>query len=156
MKIYSRTYARLIAVQVIYQFYFFEFNADVDKILEQTLDCYFKGLELNDTALLLTSKDIDIKFAKKLIYSCLENKDKVDPLLTDLLSTCSYVPGNIIYSVLRVGATELIFYNTKDKVVLSEFSNIAASLVPANKVGVVCAVLDRIAKMTKEEKTFVF
>lgn len=152
MKIYSRTYARLIAVQVIYQAYFFEFSFDVDKILEQTLNYYFDGIQLADISIKLSPKDIDIKFAKKLIYSCLENKDKVDSLLTDLLSTCSYVPVNIIYSVLRIGVTELIFCNTKDKVVLSEFGNLAASFAPANKVGVVCAVLDKISKMTEEER----
>jgi transcription termination factor NusB len=152
MKIYSKTYGRLIAIQVIYQFYFFEFTRDVNELLEYTLNFYLDGNTIHDIE--INASDLDAKFAKKLICSTIENKDKVDLLLESLLASCTYVPENIIYSVLRVGIIELAFFNTANKVVLSEFGNLAASLVPANKVGVVCAVLDKISKMSQEERNF--
>lgn len=154
MQIYKKTYSRLIAIQVIYQFYFFEFNCNKNELLDQTLNCYFTGFPINDIIVTFSPSDLNVNFARQLIDSTIENKDKIDLLLNTLLTDCSYIPENIIYSVLRVGTIELAFFNTENKVVLSEFGNLAASLVPPNKVGVVCAVLDKISKMSVEERKF--
>ena len=98
---------------------------------------------INPTVPPNTIRQSQHKYEKSTLNVC-RSSSKV--VLNNLLKDLSYTIGTDVYYILATGATELIFCNTKPIVVINEFTNLAASMVPEYKIGVINAVLDNIFK----------
>ncbi len=138
----KRTTARLGAVQALYQM-------DIgDTSLEEILvefSTHRLGKEVDDEQYLSADQDFFTQIVKGVIKSQLS----IDPLINDSLSDdwpVSRIDATL-RAILRAGAFELsVRKDIPAKVVLSEYIDLAKSFFEGDEVGLVNAVLDKIAK----------
>jgi len=138
----KRTTARLGAVQALYQM-------DIaDTSLEEILvefSAFRLGKEVDDEQYLSADHDFFTQIVKGVIKSQLS----IDPLINDSLSDdwpVSRIDATL-RAILRAGAFELsVRKDIPAKVVLSEYIDLAKSFFEGDEVGLVNAVLDKIAK----------
>lgn len=145
-KVNKKTISRLCIVQVIYQLYFFNYKRDILEILEDTLDYYNEYISKEEFDL-----DYKIKVNKNFILNIInvftKNREEIELKLKSLLEKCSYEPDLIAQCIIKSGISEIMLNNTNTpkKVIISEFTNIAASLINDSKIAVVNSCLDKVA-----------
>ncbi|MBV0899575.1 MAG: transcription antitermination factor NusB [Wolbachia endosymbiont of Fragariocoptes setiger] len=129
-----RSLTRFFAVQVIYANNFIDYNKDLSHFIEE-LTKIFK------------SNDIDHLFLKELLNQVISNNEEYDDIISSYLrSNWSITRLNpISLSILRVAICELTCYDTPAPVVISEYTNIASSLLSKeSEVGFINGLLDKI------------
>ena len=77
-------------------------------------------------------------------------KEELDAVIQPLLSAPIAKNDPLLVSILRAGAFEIMFREqTPKRVAVAEYTRLAADFLPAQKVALVNAVLDRIGEPAK-------
>lgn len=147
-----RTLTRIMAVQVFYQFEFFEKKQDLDVLKNNLVENY--ALHADEEVSSYREK-IDYEFLRNLVNGLSLAHVEIDQEVTSFLRgewTLEKLP-NILLQILRFGAFELKF--TRDipfKVLINEYVDIAAMFFDSTKITFVNSVLENLAKKYRAEE----
>jgi transcription antitermination factor NusB len=152
----SKSLARIAAIQAMYQLSGMDNLDNLSKIKSQILD-YYKSSNIYED-LDIEEGDTKIKVSSslfnKLLDTILNNIDEIDKIIKENLdkeSSFENLPENS-KSILRSGAAEIIFMpEIPNVVVVSEYTNIASSMLKETEIGLVNSVLDSMKDSRKKE-----
>ena len=138
-----KTISRIATVQSLYCYY--ATNSGIEKIIDDIKDFYAAEIKNKDSELFELKLNKD--YFSNITATALENIEQIDKLIEQNLA-----PGwNMaklhltLLSILRAGVTELCYFpQTPYKVVISEFSDIAGSMLVPEEVGFVNSLLQKI------------
>lgn len=146
-KIKSRkSLSRLMAIQIFYQYNFFNDKSDLEKIKKDLIENY--ALEEDEIASSYRDK-IDENLLNNLVLGLSLNVEKIDEEIASFLRDGQKISAieNVMLQILRLAAFEIKFLlDVPSKVVIDEYVGIAASFFDDTKVTFVNAVIDGIAK----------
>lgn len=148
----KKSLSRLIAIQSLYQFDFFEGKKNLSDIEEDVIENY--ALEENQEITSYRSK-IDEALLKDLLLISLADIERIDAEITQLLKNPADFNkmDEVVKQVLRLGTFELQFMkDTPLKVVLDEYVDIAASFFDDKKITFVNGILDKMAQKFRTEE----
>ncbi len=153
----SKTVARIAAVQFAYQISLEEESSKPEEIISK-LSSYYNDKEiLND----LDENEIKIKFKlnSKFFVSLAQemhsNLQKIDDLISLYLSEdWNFQTLHItLKAILRAGVCEiLLFPESPTKVIINEYTNIAADMVKTQEIGFINSILDTIASKVRRDE----
>lgn len=151
MKIHSKTISRIAAVQVLYQYEFFNQQEDIETLIKK-VDVFYKDEEsIEELSKSKTTIKIKVNFSyfSSLVLEVLQNVSLIDEIIRNYL----ILPWKIenlpilLLSVLRVGICELKFFpDIPSKVSVNEFTGIASSMLEQKEISFVNSILDNMAK----------
>lgn len=147
----KKSLARLMAVQILFQYDFYNQSKKIEDIKEEILDNYLVDFE-DDL------KSFRSKIDKKHLNNIISHIDKsfhiIDKEIAEFLDpefTLQKIE-NIIYQILRVAIFEIKYFEKiPAKVIISEYTDIASSFETDSKVKFVNSILENIA--LKHRKT---
>ncbi len=134
-----KTLSRLACVQSVY----------LSKVTEDDLiACSNQILELYSTTedLLEEIVHIKTKHFENLISEISSHFKEIEEFIASNLKQSYDNIHNMILSILIVAAGEIMYLNTKPKIVANEFTNIANSFLSHNEVGMVNSIIDNLGK----------
>ena len=148
----KRTLSRLIAVQVFYQFEFFEKKINLSELKNNVIDNYVLNSTDEEKSY---RKKIDEDFLQNLLDGLALSVTTIDPEISALLKANSKLEKlpSVIQQILRFGAFELKF--TQDvplKVVIDEYVDLTACFFPTPQITFVNSILENLAKKFREEE----
>ncbi len=135
-----------MAVQIFYQYNFFNDNDDLEKIKKNLVENYV--LEENEVASSYADK-IDGELLEILLQGLSLNMKKIDEELQEYLREGQKIEtlDGVMLQILRLAAFEIKFMtDVPAKVVIDEYVGIAASFFDNTKVTFVNAIVDAMAK----------
>lgn len=140
-----------MAVQIFYQFEFFQKKQEVDQIIKDVVENYLLS---QDDDLSSYEKNINNDFLNNLIKGLEDNIENIDKDIEEFLKEPWNIDkiDEITLQIIRFGCFEL--KNTTDtpaKVIIDEYVDIASSFFDEKKIPFVNAILDKLAK--KHRKT---
>ncbi len=142
----KRTLSRLIAIQIFYQFEFYQQKILLDEIKNNVIDNYVLQQE-EDVSSYRTK--IDLNLLEKLLTAINFGIAEIDHDISGFLKDgwdLEKLPDIMLY-ILRLGAFELKFMQDIPlKVILGEYVDISASFFEAKKVTFLNATLENLAK----------
>jgi N utilization substance protein B len=142
----KRTLSRLIAIQILYQYNFFETQAAISEITENVVNNYALTAEEEPSSY---REKIDIDFLYNLVNGVTPLLDKIDVDISELLQknwTLQKLP-DVMLEIIRFAVFELKFITEVPlKVVVNEYVNIASSFYDAKKVTFVNSILENLAR----------
>jgi N utilization substance protein B len=142
----KRTLSRLVAIQIFYQFEFYEKKIPLAEVKNNVIDNYV--LEQEET-ISSYRKKIDLNLLETLLAGINLGVEEIDHDIFGLLKSgwdLEKLPDVMLY-ILRLGAFELKFmHDIPLKVVLDEYVDISASFFEAKKVTFLNATLENLAK----------
>lgn len=147
-----RTLTRIMAVQVFYQFEFFEKQQSLDVLKNNLVDNYALYA---DEELSSYREKIDYEFLRNLVNGLSLAHVEIDQEVSGFLRgewTLEKL-SNILLQILRFGAFELKF--TRDipyKVLINEYVDIAAMFFESPQITFVNSVLENLAKKYREDE----
>lgn len=152
----KRSLTRLMAVQILYQYHFFnqEDNGKklIAEVIEDVVDNYV--LQQQDDPSSYRQK-IDIEFLTKLVTGVVVGLDEVNQDIIKLLQknwTIEKLP-DVMLEIIRIAVFELRFISeVPAKVAINEYVNIASSFYDEKKVTFVNSILDNIAKKYRKKE----
>ncbi len=125
----TRTEAREKIMIILYQIDFY-IKSDISFDLEEV---YKENLE------------IDNKYVKDIVNGVLDNIDKLDEVISKYLDNWDLDRlGKTDRAILRLGAYEMMYYDTPDVVVINEAVELAKKYSDEKIVKLINAVLDKI------------
>lgn len=147
----KKSLARLMAVQILFQYDFYNQSKKIEDIKEEILDNYLVDFE-DDL------KSFRSKIDKKHLNNIISHIDKsfhiIDKEIAEFLDpefTLQKIE-NIIYQILRVAIFEIKYFEKiPAKVIISEYTDIASSFETDSKVKFVNSILENIS--LKHRKT---
>ena len=150
-KLLKRSLSRLIAVQSLYQYDFYQGQIAIDLIAQQLVENYFLS---GDEELALSYRDkIDDNLLKSLISGVILALPDIDEEMQSLLNEGWEIDklSDVLLPILRLAIFELKFMkDVPTKVVISEYVDLAACFYEVKKVTFVNGILQNIAnKYTK-------
>ncbi len=138
----KRTFSRLLAVQILYQYEFFERKNDVFKLKDELIDNY--ALFEDEKEKSYRSK-IDEKLTDELVEKTLENLEKIDEDIKKYQKNDDL--DLITQQILRIGTAELKYLKESDlKIIVTEYCDIAGLFYDEAKIGFVASILNKLAK----------
>jgi N utilization substance protein B len=138
----KRTLTRLVAVQILFQFYFFNEEKNIDEIKNELIQNYV--LTENEEEKSCADK-IDNIFLDRLIALTLESVGEIDIKISSFLKNKTEELPSIILQILRLGASELMFLKeVPPNVAINEYVNIAGSFFDKKQLSFVNSVLENI------------
>lgn len=147
-----RTLSRLIAIQIFYQFEFFEQKTDLEEIKNNVIDNYVLDQEDKISSY---RKRIDLNLLESLLAGIKLGMDEIDHEISSCLKEgwdLNKLPDVMLY-ILRLGAFELKFmHDVPLKVVIDEYVDIAAGFFENKKVTFFNATLENLAKEYRAEE----
>lgn len=150
-KINIKSIARIAAVQVLYQYQQQTQKQNIDAIMQQTLD-YYQNADSGSDHEIEGEENIKIKLSvghfNQLVTHTMSNLPTIDLMITEHLSDNWQISdlSILLLSILRTGICELKYFpETPKKVIISEFTDIANSLINEKEIGFVNSILDKIA-----------
>lgn len=152
LKINKRSVTRLIAIQALYQYYFYEQKNDIDTLKKELLDNYLLSEESNIESY---HDKIDTNLLQNLTSNIITLLPEIDKDINEFLQgqwNLEKLP-DILLQILRIANLELKF--TKDtpvKVILSEYVDIAACFYDSQKVTFVNSILENLAKKNRPKE----
>ena len=94
---------------------------------------------------------INSKLFSYLVKGVIRNQEEIDNVINKNLKIDIKKNDQLIISIIRVGAFELLFReNTPSGVIIAEYTKIANEFYPSTKTALVNAVLDKISHEMKE------
>ena len=148
-KINKRSTARLIAVQTLYQYYFYEQERDLDILKKELLDNYILSEESQEESY---HNKIDAGLLQILTSNIVTLLPEIDRDINEFLQeqwSLEKLP-DILLQILRIANLELkLAKNTPVKVILSEYVDIAACFYDSQKVTFVNSILESLAKKNR-------
>ncbi|MBU6338852.1 MAG: transcription antitermination factor NusB [Rickettsiales bacterium] len=148
----KRTLSRLMAVQIFYQFEFYEEKHSIDQIRDDLIDNYL--MEQNEAESSYREK-IDFSFLETLLKGMQlylgEIDHEISPFLKENWSLQS-LPDIMLY-IIRFGSFELKYMKDVPlKVVIDEYVDIGASFFENKKVTFLNGILENLAKYYRAEE----
>lgn len=142
----KRTLSRLIAIQVFYQYEFFERKKDITNLKNEILENY--ALEANET-ISSYRKKVDEVLIDNLLNGILQDEEKIKKEITTLLKEGYYLENleEVLRHLILIAAFEI--NNSGDtplKVIISEYVDIAAAFFPDKKITFVNGILENLGK----------
>ncbi len=139
----KRTLSRLIAVQSLYQYEFFNQDTDINKIKEDLINNYTLS---EDDKVKCYQKNIDQDLVDSLIEYAIENKEKIDQDILEIADKNIQI-DRLVKQISRLGAVELLFFKaTNHNIIIDEYCNIAGCFYENNKTSFVSSILNKLAK----------
>lgn len=141
------TNTRVAAIQCIYSVIF------MGEKLSGKMMRYFKNKSF------LSEEDTDdnkpaqinSKLFSYLVKGVIRNQEEIDNVINKNLKIDIKKNDQLIISIIRVGAFELLFReNTPSGVIIAEYTKIANEFYPSTKTALVNAVLDKISHEMKK------
>lgn len=143
------TNTRLATIQCVYSVIF------LGEKLSGKMMRYFKNKSFlsEEDSLENKSPKINSKLFSYLVKGVIRNQETIDNIINQNLKIDIKKNDQLVISIIRAGAFEILFReNTPAGVIIAEYTKIANEFYPSNKTALVNAVLDKIAKSTKEAK----
>jgi len=152
-KIGRRTVARLVAIQTLFQYHFYDNKIALENILNDTIEFYIKE-EYGDKS--DYEKIIDLDLTKTLIYGVDKNIEKIDKLIKDKLKAGNTINGlqGVVKEILRLATFEL--QNMRDisaKIIINEYVDLTAYFGEKSHIALANGILDNIAKEISNHRT---
>jgi N utilization substance protein B len=153
----KRSLTRLVAIQILYQYNFFNAQNSSDKksiadVTNEIIDNYI--LDQEETPSSYRQK-IDIDFLTNLTAAIIPFLEEIDQDITQLLQknwTIAKLP-DVALEIIRIAVFELRFMtDVPVKVVINEYVDIASSFYDDKKVTFVNSILDNLAKKYRLEE----
>jgi N utilization substance protein B len=145
----SKSIARIAAIQTIYQINIAEGYEDIDGLLLRTINFYKDRDITNDHEL---DKNIELKakpsmnYLRDLVKYTKDNLTFLDETILGYLvhdKNLENMP-RLLLAILRVAICELKYFpEIPYKVVINEYTDIAADMLDAREVGLVNSLLDK-------------
>ena len=135
--------SRIAAVQSLYCYY--ATNTDIKEVIDGIKDFYIAECKNKESELfeLKINKD----YFSNITLTAVENIDNIDELIEQNLAS-GWTMAKLhltLLSILRAGVTELCYFpQTPFKVVINEFSDIAADMLAPEEIGFVNSLLQKI------------
>lgn len=142
----KRTLSRLMAIQIFYQFDFFNREKNLEEILREVVENYLLDTKKDPTS--FRSK-IDENFLNDLVFGVASDVTKIDLEITNFLKAGHRLENldDVLKQLLRMGTFELKFLQEIPfKVIINEYVNIASCFFPTPKIPFVNATLNNLAK----------
>lgn len=176
-QINTKSIARIAAIQTFYDFYnsqkHEEYREEIIKNTDIVDDIelnnarltssliriieYYKDKDSKNDFVVDLDKDTKIKpsykFLKELVQFTNQDVDSIDTLIEDNLADGWQVKdlSILLLSLLKVAICELKFYpETPKKIIISEYTDIANSLLDDNEIGFVNSILDNCANLVRD------
>ena len=148
-KINKRSVTRLIAIQTLYQYYFYEQKHDITTLKKELLDNYLLSEESNIEPY---DDKIDTKLLQNLTAKIITLLPEIDHDINEFLQEqwdLEKLP-DVLLQILRMANLELkLAKDTPVKVILSEYVDIAACFYDSQKVTFVNSILENLAKKNR-------
>ncbi len=148
-KINKRSVTRLIAIQTLYQYYFYEQKHDIATLKKELLDNYLLSEESNIEPY---HDKIDTKLLQNLTSKIIILLPEIDQDINEFLQEqwdLEKLP-DVLLQILRMANLELkLAKDTPVKVILSEYVDIAACFYDSQKVTFVNSILENLAKKNR-------
>lgn len=142
----KKSLTRLMAVQIFYQYEFFDRKNDLDQITSEIIEDYaLKQDEITSSY----EKKINSDFLANLTTGLKNDSENIDKIIDSYLKQPWSLRklDDISLNILRFGTFELKY--VKDipaKVIIDEYVDIGASFFDDKKVTFINAILDKIAR----------
>jgi N utilization substance protein B len=150
--IIKKSVARLMAIQILFQFDFYNKAKSIEDIKEEILDNYL--IDFEDDIKSFRSK-IDKKHLNNIVPDIIKVINIIDQEITKFLDpefTLDKIE-NITKQILRVAIFEIKYFDKiPAKVIINEYTDIASSFDGETKVKFVNSILDNIAKKNREDE----
>lgn len=148
----KRTLSRLMAIQILYQFEFYEQKTSIDQIRDDLIDNYL--IDQNELETSYREK-IDFSFLETILQGTQLYLEKIDSEITPFLKenwSLQSLPDIMLY-ILRFGSFELKYMKEVPiKVVIDEYVDIGASFFENKKVTFLNGILENLAKFYRAEE----
>lgn len=148
----KKSLSRLMAIQIFYQFEFFEEKIELSQIAKDVVENY---LLKQDEDISSYEKNVNKDFLSNLIEGLKNDTKNIDKDIEEFLKS----PWNletideITLQILRFGCFELKYAKTTPaKVIIDEYVDIASSFFDDKKVTFVNAILDKLAKQHRKDE----
>jgi N utilization substance protein B len=148
----KRSLSRLMAIQIFYQYGFFNGEKTLSEIQKDVIENY----TLDDEKNIDSYRDkIDEVFLDSLLAAAIGDVKIIDSDISEFLKDGKDFEktDEVVKEILRLGAFELKFMNDiPAKVIIDEYVDIAASFFDNRRVTFVNATLDNLAKKFRTEE----
>jgi len=148
----SKTIARIAAVQALYQYHLtpqlFNNSAQLVEAVKKYYqdEMFLEDLDLEDNKLKIK---LNYPYFNELVTFAINNTLEIDTIIKNHLSK-EWNFENLhlnLQAILRAGLTELKYFpETPKKVIINEYTNLAADMLKPQEVGFVNSLLDTINK----------
>tara|TARA_B110000305_G_C19187032_1_gene514784 strand:+ start:338 stop:823 length:486 start_codon:yes stop_codon:yes gene_type:complete len=147
--IVKKSISRLMAIQILFQYDFYNKSKKIEDIKEEMLDYYLINFE--DDVKSYRSK-IDKKHLNNIIANIVQSLTILDQEIEEFLDpefTLQKIE-NITKQILRVAIFEIKYFDKiPTKVIINEYTDIASSFDGESKVQFVNSILENIAKKNR-------
>ncbi len=143
---HKKALSRLMAIQIFYQFDFFNRERKLSEIKEEIIENYLLDSERETKSY---RKEIDENFLNNLIAKLEANIAEIDAEISEFLKGDWSLEKleDVSLQILRVATSEIKFLpEIPAKVIVGEYVDIAASFFDAKKLKFINATLDALAK----------
>jgi N utilization substance protein B len=146
----NKTLARLAVIQSLYQYMICDETVPIENIIDQVIQYYNDETSKQDKY-----SQINISFFSQLTKFEAANLEKLDKIIRLNLGhnwNISSIHLTLL-CLLRVAVCELLFFpETPTKVIISEYTNIATTILSEGEENFVNGILDNIAKQLRQTK----
>ncbi len=155
IKINKKTMARIAAIQSLYQYEFFNMTPSIESIKKDIIAFHdnidVTDYDLDDSTELKLS--ISYKYFDDLLLKASSNMKQIDETIKSNLQDFDLkYQEDLVVAILRVGVSEIYYFDGVPKnVIISEYTNIASSMINGKKVNFVNSILDKIATPHSKE-----
>lgn len=147
----TRSIARIAAIQTLYQYKNSNNKIDIETLLFKMID-FYKNTDIKSDYELDKENRLKLRlsysYLKELVKFTYENLEEIDIIIHQHLSnkwTLKSLP-KLLFATLRVAICEIKYFpETPQKVILSEYTDIAADMLGAGEIGFVNSILDNYA-----------
>lgn len=149
LNIQKKSESRIAAIEALYSIEISKWEKTTEEALKD-ITLYYKnyGKKTNNV-------DFNQKFLKTLLYKTLDNKEEIDQIIINNLSeNWNYNRiGFVSRCILRIAVFEIKYTpQTPLKVIIDEYTNIAATFFDEKDIGFINGILDKIANNIGERK----
>lgn len=143
----SKSLSRIATVQAVYQYSMAEEKIDKSEILKSILD-YYKNDHASED---LGEDDVKLKLNKSLLenlfFNVINNIEDIDNKIKSNLHDISSFENlhESTKSILRTGISEILYLDDIPlNVTLSEYTNIASSMIKESEIGLINSILESV------------
>lgn len=157
-KLNSKSISRIAAIQILYQFENDSYKGedDIDTLLLRIMD-FYKNEDVKSDHDISSKSKLKLRpsynYLKELVNTTHNNIDEIDKIIEQHLTkawTLKNLP-KLLYATLRVAISEIKFFpEIPRKVILNEYTDIAANMLDDKEVGFVNSVLDKFANVATD------